>query len=460
MNHGNEIYKCKVAPWLAWKDYCINGKHLVLIYEQYADVYFILEEKLSGIWHNVVKNEIVSYNDAQLLSKLFLEKVLFFSEDCPDLQYISKVEKYNSLPQHISDLIKREGYIFDVHWDLTNKCNARCIHCYNLHSHDGMRNICSDELSCEDALKLVDDLNYLGVFRIVLSGGEAMTKEYFFDLCNYIRSKHIGLILYTNGLLLTEDNIAKLSELYLTAVCISVYGPNRMIHEEITRINNSYDKLVCSSRNLKKHRIKTCFKNTLLKPNVDYWEETYAVGKILSDNPMINVTIYPSMDDGNITPYALEPDDLYKLALQSDSPIDYQKKLHGVCNILKINTDTPCYNETNQLYIAPNGNVFPCIAAPYRIANVKQNNIRKLKRYTTENRFTGDIEKMTMEERLDNWRSLRISDLKECGKYDYCNFCIDVCPGDAYVMRGDYLLAPLNHCIIAKARYNAWLNNN
>ena len=63
-------------------------------------------------------------------------------------------------------------------------------------------------------------------------------------------------------------------------------------------------------------------------------------------------------------------------------------------------------------------------------------------------------------DRLDNWRSLKISDLKECGKHDYCEFCIDVCPGDAFLLTGDLLSAPENHCTIAKARHKAYLSIN
>ncbi len=460
MNHENTFYRCKVTPWLAWREYNVGGQALIVVYQQQTSIYFILDGYQSEIWHQILINGTISHKDAHIFSELFHEKVLSSPEYCPDSLNISAIKRYNTLPPHICELIKKEGYIFDIHWDLTNICNARCIHCYNSHSHDGTRNTNKNELSYDEALKLVDDLFYLGVFRIVISGGEAMTKEYFFYLCNYIRSKHIALIIYTNGLLLTEDNVTKLSGIYPTAICISVYGPNSEIHERISLVNNSYEKVISGCKILKKHKIKTCFKNTLLKSNRDYWMETYTLGRTLSNNSMINVTIYPSMDDGSITSVALDMEDLYQLALQCDSPIDCRKKLKGVCNIYKENTNTPCYNDTNQLYIDPNGNVYPCIAAPYQIANVRHDCIRNLKRYIIGKRFTIDIDKMTMEERLDNWRTLQILDLKECGKYDYCKFCIDVCPGDAFVMRGDYLLAPHNHCIIAQARHKAWLNIN
>ena len=103
--------------------------------------------------------------------------------------------------------IKREGYVFDAHWDITNKCNERCIHCYNINAHNNLRNVNVNELSFEEAKKLIDDLYFIGVFRIVLSGGEVLTKRFFFSLCMYIRQHNMQLIVYTNALAFNESSL-------------------------------------------------------------------------------------------------------------------------------------------------------------------------------------------------------------------------------------------------------------
>lgn len=449
---------CNILPWISWKTYLLGSRLCTLVYHQQMEKYYLLDGNAALAWDKVSKCGEIARCELHELALLESEHVIEADGRVQVHESSGNTKCYDALPRGFCEAIKREGYVFDVHWDLTNKCNSRCIHCYNSHSHDGLRNDNAfDELTFGQAIELVDCLDYLGVFRIVLSGGEAMTKEYFFDLCRYIRSKHIALIIYTNGLLLTDSNVRKLAELQPASVCVSSYGPCGEVHDKVSSVKGSYAMVVAGLARLKKCSIKTCHKNTLLKPNYKYWRETFDKGCAISDNSMINATIYPSMDDGSVTQYALTEEQLLELALQPGSPLDFRKQLRGVCNIAKGDFCSPCYDETNQLYISPNGDVYPCIAAPYKLANVKVDDIKPLKRYVVNSNFNAECDDTDMVGRLDNWRSLKISDLKECGKYDYCQFCVDVCPGDAYVMCGDYLAAPMNHCVIAKARHKASL---
>ncbi len=175
---------------------------------------------------------------------------------------------------------------------------------------------------------------------------------------------------------------------------------------------------------------------------------------------MLRFLHYPSLDNGKLSAHRLDESQLVTLAMSHDSPIYYNHTIVGACNIHKQNDDTPCYNETNTIYINPKGEICLCIAFPHIIASLREGNIRALKRNKKNTTFTSDYSTLKGYEVLDNWRSLKILDLKECGNYDYCKFCIDVCPGDAYMLTGDLLKAPENHCVIARARYKAYLLNN
>lgn len=453
-------YEFSIVPWISWKTYFVNDTQITIIFEQRTECYYLLYNTLSVCWNDINNKTSICLSEIQNLSLLISDGVI--NLNLSEIQYdirCNSIIKTKELPEYILNNIKIKGYIFDVHWDLTNRCNAKCVHCYNSHAHDGTRNNSRDELSFNEAIKLVDNLDYLGVFRIVLSGGEASTKEYFLELCDYIRKKHINLIIYSNGLLLNTTTIRKLSNIYPYSVCISAYGPNSVIHEAITQVKGSYIKVLSCLKELKRCQIHTCHKNTLLSLNYKYWHETYQKGCLISDNSMINLTIYPSMDNGKLTQYSLDEEQLLELALTEGSPIDYRTNKIGACNIHKDKDESPCYDVTNQLYISPRGYIYPCIAAPYKIADFRKGTLEELRYYKKNNDFVFSTNNMTCCEKLNNWRSLKISDLKECGKYDYCNFCIDVCPGDAYLMHGDYLVAPLNHCSIAIARYKAFVLN-
>lgn len=449
-------HSCNIIPWISWKTYLIGESLETLIYEQRSTYYYLLNNQASIGWNKLINNGLINEDEILQLSLLFVDGII--SSDYIPLydETYCLIIKSMGIPIDFCTRIKHEGYVFDAHWDITNKCNAKCIHCYNIHAQDGTRNTYDDELSYEEAITMVDEIHKLGVFRLVLSGGEALTKSYIISLCDYIRRKNISLIIYTNGILLTSQNIKKLSELSPTSICISVYGACGKVHDSITQIKGSYSKVLNGLIGLRNCHIKACHKNTLLSLNYEVWKETYEKGCEISDNSMINLIIYPSMDDGKLTQYALNDNQLLELALHPDSPIYYKKKINSVCTIHKDSDKSPCYDMTNQIYITPNGDIFPCIAFPCKIGSLKEKNIQSLKRFNFLDKFNGDFSCMSYSERLDNWRSLKIRDLKDCGKYNYCSFCIDVCPGDAFIMRGDFLVAPENHCRIAKARCKAY----
>ena len=449
-----------IVSWISWHEYVILGKVMTLIYNQKSRKYYLLYEDSSRAWHDLVSNNFSNEKKISALEMLLAEGVI---ECKSNVKYVtvdgfsSKIECYEKIPESLLKEIREEGYIFDAHWDITNRCNERCIHCYNVNAHNNLRNNIANELSYEESIKMVDDLYYLGVFRLVLSGGEVLTNKFFLPLCKYIRKRNMQLIVYTNGLAFTDSLLEEFVRLYPSVVCLSVYGDSANVHDGITRIRGSYKKVLKSLAFLKSHQIETHYKNTLLTKNYECWHNTFLMGKKLAQKSMINCTIYPSQDSKKLSVYSLKESQLMELALDKNSPIYYGKEIKGSCNILKSSDETPCYNITNTIYIKPNGEVCLCIAFPCGIASLRENNVRFLKRNRRLPLFNCDFSHLGYLERLDNWRSLRISSLKECGSYEYCKFCIDVCPGDAFLLTGDLLRAPENHCIIAKARYKAFL---
>lgn len=455
-----------VIPWLSWREYYLCSGTKTLIFEQRSHAYYLLSDEAAEAWCSLCSGNAITPSQLYCLKPLIDDEIIVLNNGIKDkinnAGFVSniKIVKSYSVPEYFNNELRNEGYIFDVHWDITNKCNAKCIHCYNQNAHTGLRNINSVELSFEEAKRLVDEILYLGVFRLVLSGGEVLTQSYFLPLCRYIRKHNIQLVIYTNGIAFTEESLNELASLYPSTICFSVYGDNCITHDNITQIKGSYKKVLTALSYFKARNIDTCHKNTILTKNFTCWKDTIEKGKIISDRSLLNCTIYPSLDDGRISDYCIDDDQLVALALSPESPIYYKRKIIGACNIQKPHNDTPCYSETNTIYVNPRGEICLCIAFPCVIASLRDGNIRTLKRNKKNNIFINDFVGLKGCEVLDNWRSLKISDLKECGTYNYCEYCIDVCPGDAYMLTGNLLKAPENHCLIAKARYKAFLLNN
>ena len=61
-----------------------------------------------------------------------------------------------------------------VVWEITLACNMRCIHCGSSASPLTKR---LDELSTQEALDVINQLQEIGVQRVVLSGGEPFLRK-------------------------------------------------------------------------------------------------------------------------------------------------------------------------------------------------------------------------------------------------------------------------------------------
>lgn len=107
-----------------------------------------------------------------------------------------------------------------VVWNVTRACNLRCRHCYA--SSDGKPGI--EELSTQDALRLIDDLADFKVPVILFSGGEPLIRQDFFTLMNYAVSKGIRVTVSTNGTLIDKHNAKKIKDLGASYVGISLDG--------------------------------------------------------------------------------------------------------------------------------------------------------------------------------------------------------------------------------------------
>jgi len=63
--------------------------------------------------------------------------------------------------------------------DITNKCNLRCLHCYN---SSGENDVIKTELSDHEVLEFMKSLSTINLYSLCLCGGEPLLrKELIFD---------------------------------------------------------------------------------------------------------------------------------------------------------------------------------------------------------------------------------------------------------------------------------------
>ena len=89
--------------------------------------------------------------------------------------------------------------IYQAVFEITNRCNLRCPHCA---SDSGEAR--AEEMSLDQALRVVEDLGKLGCRELALLGGEPFLRPDWYEIAAAVKSAGIELQLITNGLLVTE----------------------------------------------------------------------------------------------------------------------------------------------------------------------------------------------------------------------------------------------------------------
>jgi mycofactocin radical SAM maturase len=98
-----------------------------------------------------------------------------------------------------------------VTWEVTNRCNLRCLHCLSGSGPDADTRA---ELALREARRVVDQLAQARVFQIHFGGGEPFVYPGFMELLRHAQARGFCcLCISTNGALLDEPRIAALEAL-------------------------------------------------------------------------------------------------------------------------------------------------------------------------------------------------------------------------------------------------------
>ena len=94
--------------------------------------------------------------------------------------------------------------------ELTQRCNHDCPHCYNVWKN--RKPYPDGELNTTETLAMLEKmLDETGASLVSLSGGEPMLRKDFFEIVDWLARQHVTVNLITNGSLLTEAEIGRLS---------------------------------------------------------------------------------------------------------------------------------------------------------------------------------------------------------------------------------------------------------
>lgn len=164
------------------------------------------------------------------------------------------------LPSHLLQFSKDKRPV--VVWNITRRCNLRCVHCYAQSEDLSYEN----ELTTKDGKKLINDLSSFGVPVILFSGGEPMARRDLPELAAHAVEKGMRAVISTNGTLISKNTADTLKAIGLSYVGISLDGMEE-INDQFRGVNGAFKSALKGIENCQSAGIKVGLRFTINKFN-------------------------------------------------------------------------------------------------------------------------------------------------------------------------------------------------
>ena len=123
--------------------------------------------------------------------------------------------------------------------DYNNACNFRCEFCYEV----GEEKYNTQSLSLEDITRICDEADALGVWEIILQGGELLINvENTKKIIAACKPERFKMVLITNGYFLSEEVAKELVAKGLDGVGISVSSLDEEEHDRSRKVVGSHKR--------------------------------------------------------------------------------------------------------------------------------------------------------------------------------------------------------------------------
>ena len=135
----------------------------------------------------------------------------------------------------LGDFYQRHGLPRELHLDLTDGCNERCVHCY-LPKGGG------HFLGTEIALNVMQEFREAQGLTLFVSGGECMLHRDFAAILRHAKALDLNIVVMSNLTLCDGKVVALLKEVEPQFVNVSLYAVSESIHDSITQAPGSCRK--------------------------------------------------------------------------------------------------------------------------------------------------------------------------------------------------------------------------
>ena len=264
---------------------------------------------------------------------------------------------------------------------VTYECMCDCVHCSaGKHFREGVQ-----ELSTEEAKDLIDQAQKLGIAMLAFTGGEPLIREDLFELISHVDKKKTMPIMFTNGLLLTDENVDKLVEAGLYSIFVSIDSPNPEEHDKLRGMPGLFEKAIHGIQRLKSKGVMVGLSSYATRSGTEkgMYKKIHELGKELG---VQNVILFDGVPTGNMLK---DTSELLTQALQEEihkyssnvfknkiiPPLSSQAWQNSVEGVI---SGIGCLAANIQCYASAYGDIAPCDFTPISFGNVRDQPLKKI----------------------------------------------------------------------------------
>ncbi len=246
-----------------------------------------------------------------------------------------------------------ERYPLACQWELTCRCNLRCVMCYTdcFNRPDKIQH----ELPAHEIIRIMDELAEAGCLELCLTGGEPLARPDFFEIYEHAKQKGFLVTIFTNGTLITEAIADRLAALPPHRIEISFHGLSERTFEDVTQGKGSYARCIRAITLLRERNLPLVLKSTAMTVNRD---EILAIKRYVSDLGSVEYRLGEELRatlDGNEAPRQLTIPEADWLDIKQQDPDLWTETCQK-----QAKTPAPCTSGMRRFHIDAYGRLQLC----------------------------------------------------------------------------------------------------
>lgn len=328
-------------------------------------------------------------------------------------------------------------------WEITLKCNLACNHCGS-RAGDAR----SDELSTEECLDLVRQLDEVGIAEVTLIGGEAYLRRDWLEIAKAITDRGMICSVTTGGLSIKPEMARKIKEAGINSVSVSIDGL-RETHDALRGVPGSWDAAFRALRVLQEAGVRVTCNSQFNRRSMPELPELYGLLRdagIQAWQYCLTVPMGNAADNADVILQPYELLELYPMLAEIAVAADRDGiVMHSGNNIgyfgpydqllLRRGADalvyyTGCEAGVSSLGIEADGKIKGCPSLPshaYTGANIKDMSLAEIMAYTPALQFNKSP-RFTDESVAHLWGF--------CRTCEFAKFCRGGCNWTSHVFYG------------------------